>query len=225
MLALQLAVKRLNILLILIIAMLMLSIQIAYSQNNTAMENELKDILLEHPITIGAFSLTTQHGDSFDPSNFSRKWTFMFFGYTHCPDICPTTMTELVSMIKRIHPKPPLLVNTQVVFVSVDPRRDTEAHLKDYMAYFHEDFIGLTGSMTEINSLTKQLKIKHSIGEGTKDNYAVNPNNTVSPNYTVNHSSLVLLIDPNGRNVARFKPPHYGEVLYNQFDLIMKHTK
>lgn len=210
---LKIAFKRLNIFLIVSIVVLSFSNRIAYSQNNTAMENELKDILLEHPITISEFSLTTQHGDTFDPSNFDHKWTFMFFGYTHCPDICPTTMTELVSMIKRIHPTPPLLVNTQVVFVSVDPQRDTEAQLKDYIAYFHEDFIGLTGSITEINSLTKQLKIKHSTSEGPKDNYAVS------------HSSVVLLIDPNGRNVARFKPPHYAEALYNQFNLIMQHTK
>jgi len=128
----------------------------------------------------------------------------MFFGYTHCPDICPTTLTELASLAQRM----PDDREPQIVFVSVDPQRDSPEHLKQYIAYFNERFLGLTGQTDKISALTEQLNIKHSREAA------------VDGQYTVNHSSAILLIDPQGRYVAKFNAPHYAEKIQEQIELV-----
>jgi protein SCO1/2 len=185
-------------------AALMVLSQTACSQSDTATPKELNNILLEQPLAIETFELTTQYGTEFTVENFKNHWTFLFFGYTHCPDICPTTLTELALLAQRM----PQNNKFQFVFVSVDPDRDTPEHLKEYIAYFNEQFVGLTGQMDKINTLTKQLNIK----------YAKEP--AVDGNYAVNHSSAVLLVDPQGRYVARFNAPHYAEVMLGKFELL-----
>jgi protein SCO1/2 len=167
----------------------------ACSPNNRSIPKPLQDILLEQPITVKQFELSTQYGTGFSAENLRSHWTLMFFGYTHCPDICPTTLTELAALATRI----PGDEQPQIVFVSVDPRRDTQQHLKEYIAYFNEKFLALTGPADSINDLTKQLNIKYSLEPAIDDDYAVN------------HSSAVLLIDPQGRYIARFQAPHYAE--------------
>ncbi|MGD8886566.1 MAG: SCO family protein [Gammaproteobacteria bacterium] len=178
------------------------------SSNNHSIPKPLRGVLLEQPVTVNHFQLTTQDGNEFTEENFHNQWTMMFFGYTHCPDICPTTLTELAALAKRLaqegKPQP------QIVFVSVDPQRDTPRHLKEYITYFDEDFLALTGKADRISGLTKQLKIKYSLEPAIDDNYVVN------------HSSAVLLIDPQGRYVANFKAPHYAETLQAQFDQVKR---
>ncbi|WP_455206104.1 SCO family protein [Kaarinaea lacus] len=178
------------------------------------------------PVT--EFVLYTQRGTTFSVNDFKNKWTFLFFGYTNCPDICPTTLTELTQLAKQLDSSTPAtssenhqqsttstIVNTtaevQYVFVTVDPQRDTQEHLAGYLNYFNQDFIGLTGSMNDIEQLAGQLKIKHARGEGSNDNY------------TVNHSSAILLIDPQGRYYAKFSAPHYAETMRSKFFLIKQH--
>ena len=112
------------------------------------------------------------------------------------------SLTELTALAEHI----PQDSRSQIVFVTVDPERDTVDHLKEYIAYFSEQFVGLTGETGEVNNLTKQLNIKHA-KEPAADN-----------NYAVNHSSAVLLIDPNGRYVAKFSAPHYAERILAAFE-------
>jgi protein SCO1/2 len=139
----------------------------------------------------------------------------LFFGYTHCPDVCPVTLSELNRVAKRLSGEtttaPP-----QYVFVTVDPKRDIQEHLAGYVSYFNDNFIGLTGEMKDIDQLAKQLKIKHSIEKNTVDN---------SGNYIVNHSSSILLIDPQGRYFAKFSAPHYAESIHSNFLLIQQLRK
>lgn len=178
------------------------------SADNSQIPKDLQNVVLKSPKSVADFELLNQFGEPFTQKSFIDKWTFLFFGYTHCPDICPTTMMELNLVAKRIKPTPPLQNNIQYVFVSVDPQRDTMEHLRDYVAYFNQEFIALTGNIDKINVLTKQLGIKHSKGEGTENNYAVN------------HSSAILLINPQGQYFAKFKAPHYAETLTSKFTLI-----
>lgn len=198
------SVSRPPVLIFLLLAVMTVLSQGACSQSDDTLPKELNNILLVNPSTVEHFELTTQHGTRFTAENFKNYWTFLFFGYTHCPDICPTTLTELTALAKRI----PKENQSQIVFVSVDPERDTVEHMREYIAYFNEQFVGLTGQMTEINKFTKLLNIRYSKETAVNDNYAVN------------HSSAVLLIDPKGRYVAKFNAPHYAERMQATFERI-----
>ena len=127
----------------------------------------------------------------------------MFFGYTHCPDICPTTMTLLDSVVKDLaeqkEPEP------QVIFVTIDPDRDTQNQLADYVAYFNPAFAGLTGSEENISTFTKQL--------GILSMKVSNQGSTNEADYLMDHSSSILLLDPQARLVGIFSAP------YNKTDI------
>ena len=92
---------------------------------------------------LAPFSLVDQDGKAFDVDRLKGRWTFMFFGYTNCPDVCPTTLQTMKDAWKLLDKKS--LDKTQMVFVSVDADRDPPAVLKKYVNYFHPDFIGVTG--------------------------------------------------------------------------------
>ncbi|WP_455211754.1 SCO family protein [Kaarinaea lacus] len=202
-------VSKLSVLVFHILTIIVVLNQSACTQSDVNIPKDLKNILLATPIKIEPFELTTQHGTPFTAEQLRNHWTFLFFGYTHCPDICPTTLTELAAMAEQI----PQGSQSQIVFVSVDPERDTVEYLKEYITFFNEQFLGLTGQMASINNLTKQLNIKH-----TKEPAAGN-------NYAVNHSSAVLLIDPKGRYVAKFTAPHYAERMQSAFEHVKQYIQ
>lgn len=171
----------------------------------TAAADELKKILLPQPVELPEFTLTDQNTKPFTRERLKGKWTFVFFGYTHCPDVCPVTLTEMDKIIDLLPPQPAPHEKYQYVFISVDPARDTPAVLSDYVHYFNDHIIGVTGSSDQLNKLAKTVKIKFSRGEGTDTEYAVN------------HSSAMLLIDPQGRYYARFRAPHYADRIFQYF--------
>ncbi|TQV70718.1 SCO family protein [Exilibacterium tricleocarpae] len=138
------------------------------------------------------FQLTDHRGQAFSLANLQDKWTLMFFGFTYCPDICPTTMATLNELVGTLDEK--ILDNTQVVLVSVDPARDTVDKLAQYVPYFNEDFIGLTGEFLQIKRLATQLNIAFN-------------KVTLEDTYTVDHSANVVLINPKGHYHGFFKPP------------------
>jgi protein SCO1/2 len=160
---------------------------------------------LKTPVPLKPFKLKQDDLTPFDLDDLKGKWSFVFFGYTHCPDVCPTTLTEMAQAHEILANTPGILRNTQFVFVSIDPERDTPEMLADYVAYFNPDFVGATGTPTELKKLTKQLDIKFNKGDITESGYAMN------------HSSAALLIDPQGRYYARFSAPHYSEVISRQY--------
>ena len=146
------------------------------------------------PRTVAPFSLLDAHEAPFTEENLKGQWTLLFLGYTFCPDICPTTMAEL----NGIYPQLQALDTTypiKVVFVSVDPKRDTPARLNDYVRYFNKDFIGLTGEHKDLFPFARSLGMMYAIAEST-DN----------PNYLVDHSASVVLVNPTGEVLGRFKP-------------------
>ena len=142
------------------------------------------------------FVLEDHHGNEFTNESLKDQWSFIFFGYTHCPDVCPTTLASLnqVDEILKKAPGDPL---PKTIFISVDPARDTRELLADYVPYFNSEFIGVRGSLRQLQTLTNSLGIVFG-QEGGK----------VGDNYEVFHSARILLIDPKVRLKALFSAPH-----------------
>ncbi|MCP4699418.1 MAG: SCO family protein [Gammaproteobacteria bacterium] len=168
---------------------------------------ELRVVLWPQPEALSAFTLVDQRRQSFNLERLKGKWTFIFFGYTHCPDICPVGLTVLSAIYKRIkNLNPEAASNTQTVFVSVDPERDTPELLSDYVAYFNPEFWGVSGSVPEIDKFTRQLHaayIKEPPGP--------------SGGYLVGHTSTFFLIDPEARLYAFFSQPQIPETIVGQY--------
>lgn len=166
--------------------------------------------ILQVPVPLPSFSLTDHMGNPFAVNNLSRKWTFMFFGYTNCPDICPLALVNLNGIYYNLI-KDGDLLNTQFVFISVDPQRDTVAELKEYVTFFNKDFVGVTGKPEVIASLTRPLGVAYRrVPSGTANNYLVD------------HTASFLLIDPLGRMLATFLPPHNVEQIAEDFRRIRR---
>jgi len=158
---------------------------------------------LTTPKPLAAFQLTAHDLKPLDIERLKGKWTLLFFGYTHCPDICPTTLIELAQMAQQLDPA--VLDTTQFVLVSVDPERDSPESLAEYVGYFNESFLGATGSIDALTAFARQLDSRFSL----ETNPAGEP--------VVNHSSAMILIDPQARYYARFKAPHYAEEIRTQY--------
>jgi protein SCO1/2 len=155
------------------------------------------------------FSLIDQQGRGFGSANLRGHWSLLFFGYTNCPDLCPTTLTTLAAMQKRLRAaKAPVL--PQVIFVSVDAKRDTPAQLAKYVPYFDPGFIGLTAAdQPSIEAVAKKLGVSVIIqpaSDGT---------------YTVDHSGAIFVVDPLGRLTAILSGPFGVEALQGDFQRIV----
>lgn len=131
------------------------------------------------------FALIDENGQAVDESDYLGKPALVFFGYTHCPDICPTTLARLASVMRKLDK--PMRDDLQVLFISVDPGRDSPSVLKEYTAAFGPGFTGLTGSKAQIEAVTNRYRVNYSYGD--KD---------PSGSYTVTHSSAVLAFDREG---------------------------
>lgn len=155
-------------------------------------------IMFSTPREIGPFSLLDQNKQPFVNQRLKGKWTLVFFGFTHCPDICPTTLAsfnELSGMLEEGK----FADDTQFLLVSLDPARDTPEKLKTYVEFFNPDFTGVTGEFLAIHRFATQLNVafqKVMLGDG-KD----------PANYTVDHSGHVALINPQGHYHGFFKSP------------------
>ncbi|WP_455375682.1 SCO family protein [Kaarinaea lacus] len=172
---------------------------------------EIRELLVKNPAPVRPFELLDQDKKPFNVDRLKGSWTLMFFGYTHCPDVCPTTLTELDNAASRLNKINPETNKLQYVFVSIDPERDTPELLGDYVSYFGAKFIAVTGEHEQLKNLANPLGIKYSIGIG------------FNKEYIVNHGSAMLLIDPEGRYYARFKAPHYAEEIVAGFKSLKKY--
>jgi len=136
------------------------------------------------------FELTHHDGNSISSDFFGGDWTLVFFGFTHCPDVCPTTLSVLNKLVTELGDNAP-----RVVFVGVDPERDRDL-LKDYVQAFNPNFHGVTGGRSELQNLASQL---HAV-------FAVD-------NDQVTHTSNIMLVNPNAEFVGYFSVPHRPEVM------------
>ncbi len=173
----------------------------------------LRDIqatILEESIVIADFALVDQFGNNFTKDSLKGHWSYLFFGYTNCPDVCPTTMSVLVEMEKQLQQYVDL-ERPDFVFVSIDPDRDTPDQLAQYMTYFHKDFFGVTGSEDQLQVLTKPLGIFYLKDKSAGEN----------GNYSMQHSSAILLINPEGAVRALTSPPYDATVMVRDYRKIL----
>lgn len=149
--------------------------------------------LLQTPRNFGEVNLVDHHGQPFDRARLEGAWTLVFFGFTHCPDVCPTTMAFLNNFMAQLEGTE--AEDTQVVMVSVDPARDTVEQLASYVPYFNPDFVGVTGEFLDIHRFATALNtpFRKVPGQGEE--------------YQVDHSSSVVLINPRGDYHGFFKAP------------------
>jgi len=152
--------------------------------------------VLATPRKIAAPALIKDDGSVFTNDDIQNHWTLVFFGYTHCPDICPTTLNTIAQAKKQAPEDFP-----NVLFVSVDPERDTPEMLGGYVQYFDPSFKAVTGDKKFIQALSLQMSTIYMRTPSAKDN----------ENYLMDHSSAILAINPEGKLVAFINPPHTPE--------------
>ncbi len=171
---------------------------------------EIRATVLDEPLAVPEFQLIDQNGERYSRADLVGRWSILFFGYTHCPDICPTTMSTLVQMESRLRQlagqgRP------RFVFVSVDPERDSSEHLAQYTNYFHPEFLGVTGADRQLRSLTAPLGI----------HYQMDPPDS-NGSYAVRHSSAVLIVGPDANLRALMSPPHDAVVMASDYLQILE---
>jgi len=146
----------------------------------------------------GKFSLVDQDGKPFTDADLKGKWQLVFFGYTHCPDICPTALNDLSLALDQLGAKKS---EVGIVFVSVDPERDTPAVLKSYAQSFDGPIVALTGTPAEVAQVAQDYKVY----------YAKHP--SADGGYDMDHSALIYVMDPQGRFTATFTPDDTSDAI------------
>ena len=166
--------------------------------------------VLTKPIKLDEFLLTADDDSVFSNQSLEDKWSLLFFGYTHCPDVCPLTLHQLAQANKELADK--LDSTPNIIMVSVDPDRDTSEILQKYVRSFGENVSGVTGKNEELDKLTSQLGIFYKA------------NKHEGENYSVNHSAAVILINKNAEFHAVFSAPHSIEHFVSDLPLLLKES-
>jgi len=159
-------------------------------------------LLLPQPRTVPSVSMADQNGQPVQLDSLKGKWSLLFFGYTFCPDICPTTLAQLRQIKSELPPA--AVARLQIIFISVDPKRDTPQQLKQYLGYFDKDFRGFAGDDDSLQKLATGLSIPYI------------PADTSKPNYIVEHSGNLALLGPDGTQRGFVRAPLNGQKLVAQ---------
>jgi protein SCO1/2 len=172
--------------------------------SSVSLSEHIKDdgaFIFPEPINVTDVPFLNEEGQTVSKKNNVGKWSFLFFGYTYCPDICPTTLSVMQQMWIKLDPK--MQSQTQVVLVSVDVARDTPEQLKTYMDYFDPDFTAFTGKPASLRSFAAQLnavyaKVERKNANGESDSEL---------GYLMDHSANITILDPNGNYFGFIRPP------------------
>ena len=164
-------------------------------------------ILLPQSRQLPTVTMTDQEGQPVLVNELKGKWSVLFFGYTFCPDICPTTLAQLREL-NTLLPEA-ARNNLQVIFVSVDPNRDTPAQLKTYLGYYNAGFEGLTGDEASLQKLANGVSIPFI------------PADTSKENYTVDHSGNLVIVGPDGRQRGFIRSPLNNQKLLAQLPALL----
>ena len=154
--------------------------------------------LFEEPKQISDFEFVSSNKKIFTKSDLVGKWTLMYFGFTKCPDECPTTMYQLSKLIKVLRDKEYKLDDKQWILVSIDPERDTPEMIDNYAKGFDKDFIGVSNNRPMLLSLATQLSV---------NNVMPSSSNHMDHSHLDNHVNNIILLDPNGDFAGIFRPP------------------
>lgn len=175
--------------------------------------SELEGVLRQEFRQLAPFQLQSHNRGPVSEKDLQGKWSYIFFGYLSCPDVCPNTLHELSqfrTLLKDetgVEPE-----DLQVIFVSVDPERDNTETLARYVSHFNKNFIGATAGKGAIDRLTKQFGAGYILEAETGPGQ-----------YLVTHTSAIFVVDPLGRLVATFSQPHYAPTLLSQHKKITQY--
>jgi protein SCO1/2 len=169
-------------------------------------EEEYSARLFEPPLPLRTFELKDHKGKIYNPTSMLGYWTFIFFGYTNCPDICPMALVDLNAVYDDLKGRY-VLGNTKVAFVSVDPDRDSLNHLAEYVSFFNEDFLGIKGNDQQVADFSSQFGAMYKQVANEED----------KKDYLVDHTASIMLVDHLGRLVAIFPPPHEPKTIVAEF--------
>jgi len=181
---------------------------IAFQQVNNLPQPE-HALYYQQPREIKAFELMDHNGKAFTKEQLAGKWSLVFFGYTSCPDVCPTTLQNLGYIYDDLKAT---AAQSQVLLVTVDPQRDTQEKLSQYIAYFNAEFVALRAGHEVLFPFSRNLGLMYAITskEEKKDDVDVVAEDE---SYWVDHSASLVLINPAGKIAAIFKPEQaVGEV-------------
>ena len=184
-----------------------------YLSSNKPIELEAGLWFGEQARALPDFELVDHHGQVMDRTTLSGKWNLMFFGYTHCPDICPASLQTMSDMVNAIE-DPDVVKAVRIYFISVDPARDDPETLASYVTYFNPGFIGATAALEKLTPLTRSLGIAHDVRNKTGDNSS----------YVVDHSSAIVLINPQAEFAGLFSAPHNSLAMARDLTRIVEYN-
>jgi len=156
----------------------------------------------------GPFTLIDHHGKTVTDKSFSGKYMLIYFGYTYCPDVCPTELQIMSDALDQVSKK--TLKAITPIFITVDPIRDTVDIMAQYVPAFHEDMVGLTGSEEQVKSAKKSYR-----AYGAKEKQAEGADPEA---YLVNHTSYIYLMDPKGTYVTHFRSQTDPEMMAKRLE-------
>ncbi len=154
----------------------------------------------------GPFTLVNGNGQTVTDQTFRGKYMLVYFGYTHCPDVCPTTLNAVTDALEKLGP---LANKLQPLFITVDPNRDTPALMKEYAAAFTPRLMGLTGTPEQIAKVAKEYHVYYSVTQ-------TGPND-----FEVDHSSVLYLMGPKGKFVAPLRANESGDEIADRLRKLM----
>jgi protein SCO1/2 len=170
---------------------------VAYQKMQTEPMELATSYVFEQPRTLAPFTLADQFGNSFTNQTLQGKWSLFFIGYTACPDVCPTTLNKLAAAYPKLQK---IASNVQVVFVSADPKRDTQAKRLDYINFFNKDFKAVSAEHTDLFPFSRDLGFVYAMVGDDSD-------------YQVDHSASYVLVSPRVEKIAVFKTkPQPGQL-------------
>jgi protein SCO1/2 len=183
-----------------------------FDSSSPSLSKQIEDdgaFIFPEPINVTDVPFLNEKGQTVGKKDNVGKWSFLFFGYTYCPDVCPTTLAVMQQMWIKLNPK--IQSQTQVVLVSVDVERDTPEQLKTYMDYFDPDFTAFTGKPASLRSFAAQLnavyaKVERKNASGEMD---------TELGYLMDHSANITILDPNGNYFGFIRPPFNPKKILN----------
>ncbi len=145
------------------------------------------------PSVGGPFTLVNHKGETVTEKDFLGKYMLVFFGYTYCPDVCPTALSDMAAVLDMLGEEKAQKVVP--VFISVDPARDTPEHLAEYVSFFHPRTVGLTGTEEQIKAVAREYRVYYRKND---------PAGNDPQDYLVDHTSIIYLMGPDGKLVTHF---------------------
>lgn len=197
---------------------LAVAVSVKWMNNDPRLSHKIDASVLKifpHPIDIPRATLIDKNGKAFDFDQLKNRWTFLYFGYTLCPDICPTELTALAGVLEQLREQQ-VKAKHSVLFVSVDQQRDTPDRLRQFVDYFDSTIQAVSGEESELRIMAQPIgaawdKVAQFDEHGQPD----------QSNYLINHTTSILLVDPQGRAVGVFPTPHDPVAMAKAFTTVV----